>query len=144
MFLIICNTCFLKFELKTENLFPDFFHSISLLYSLYWIVFNRSVVIKLAWHMTWMLCKEYIQNKALLILSQVKQLSSIFIWPGEEREYKQWNIGLDGGTGSKVVDWLGSLIQSGSIETGPLRGLCPLNPGEYRWHVRNIRIMKKF
>ena len=134
MFLIICNTCFLKFELKTENLFPDFFHFISLLYSLYWIVFNRSVVIKLAWHMTWMLCKEYIQNKALLILSQVKQLSSIFIWPRKE-------LGV---TESKVVDWLGSLIQSGSIETGPLPGLCPLNPGEYRWHVRNLRIMKKF
>ena len=128
MFLIICNTCFLKFELKTENLFPDFFHFISLLYSLYWIVFNRSVVIKLAWHMTWMLCKEYIQNKTLLILSQVK--NCLFHFDREKKwTYKQWKIVC--GRSTKVVGWLGSLIQSGSIGTGPLPGLCPLIPGEY-------------
>ena len=94
MFLIICNTCFLKFELKTENLFPDFFHFISLLYSLYWIVFNRSVVIKLAWHMTWMLCKEYILNKNLLILSQVKHVFE-FNWVGDKYIGNEgpWNKG---------------------------------------------------
>ena len=91
---------------KSLSRFLPFF--ISLLYSLYWIVFTRSVVIKLAWHMTWMLCKEYIMNKNLPILSQVK-------------------IGL----------WVESLMsvsddpekkQSGNYRTGPgssLLMLCP-------------------
>ena len=77
---------------KSLSRFLPFF--ISLLYSLYWIVFTRSVVIKLAWHMTWMLCKEYILNKNLLILSQVKHVFE-FNWVGDKYIGKEgpWNKG---------------------------------------------------
>ena len=72
---------------KSLSRFLPFF--ISLLYRLYWIVFTRSVVIKLAWHMTWTLCKEYILNKNLPILSQVKHVFE-FSWDWQQMCWDRW------------------------------------------------------